>query len=165
MEKKRGKSKVFAMIAMAIALIAIVHTSYHFYTYGFGKTSGFAAADTNLTNQSSPQQKISFFFIAAEWLIFGAVLVGSRNHKSRGSIKEIKSLVLSKKNSSSHSKTDLDILYDLLKEKKELDISEIAAAFDVTKEVAFEWCKMLEESNLAEIEYSSMGKATIKIPD
>lgn len=61
------------------------------------------------------------------------------------------------------SNTDLDALYSILKEHKHLKIIDIAKTFKISKERAFEWAKILEESNLAMVEYPAFSEPLIEI--
>lgn len=63
------------------------------------------------------------------------------------------------------SKTDLDRLYDILKEKKILKIKNIERVFNVDAHVALEWCKVLENANLAAIDYPRFGKQILTLAE
>lgn len=60
--------------------------------------------------------------------------------------------------------TPIDELYEHLK-KDDLKISAIMERFNLEKEQALEWCKILVKSNLAEIKYSFLGEPIIKLLD
>ncbi|MDD5192459.1 MAG: hypothetical protein PHH54_01425 [Candidatus Nanoarchaeia archaeon] len=61
------------------------------------------------------------------------------------------------------SSTSLDALYDILREKKIMRVEDIAAHFNVSKELVMEWGKILEAGELATINNPRIGKPTIKI--
>lgn len=61
------------------------------------------------------------------------------------------------------SSTSLDALYDLLQEKKIMRVEDIAAHFNVSKELVIEWGKILEAGELATISNPRIGKPVIKI--
>ncbi|MDP3026965.1 MAG: hypothetical protein Q8N63_04605 [Nanoarchaeota archaeon] len=61
------------------------------------------------------------------------------------------------------SGTPLDKLYDLLQEKKIMSVEDIAAYFNVSKELVMEWGKILEAGELATISNPRLGKAVIRI--
>ena len=64
------------------------------------------------------------------------------------------------------SKTDIDTLYTILKEKKKIRIPTVAKAFKVDDDIAMEWCRILEIGDLAEIEYPGfIGEPSVKILD
>lgn len=62
------------------------------------------------------------------------------------------------KNSTKKSRTDLDMLYEILKKKKKINIVDIEDVFKVSPKVAFGWAKILENGDLAVIEYPRFGK-------
>ncbi len=56
------------------------------------------------------------------------------------------------------NETDLDILYQALKKRKKIALSKIARSFKINKDVAMEWCKILESGELATIDYPGFGE-------
>lgn len=62
----------------------------------------------------------------------------------------------------SKSGTDMDVLYLILEEKGELNISMISELFKVNKEKALGWCKILEEHNLAHLAYPAFSEPILK---
>ena len=63
----------------------------------------------------------------------------------------------------SKSETSLDVLYNLLKDKKRLNIKTIAKLFGITKEKAIEWAKILENYELVTIEYPTFNDPEVRI--
>src|SRR3989338_8015179 len=61
------------------------------------------------------------------------------------------------------SSTLLDKFYNLLQEKKIMRVEDIAAYFNVSKELVMEWGKILEAGELATISNPRLGKPIIKI--
>jgi len=61
-------------------------------------------------------------------------------------------------NGTKKSQTDLDMVYEILKKRKRIDIVDIEEVFKVSPEVAFGWAKILENGDLAVIEYPRFGK-------
>lgn len=59
------------------------------------------------------------------------------------------------------SKTDLDILYEMLKREKEISIDDIGKIFNVSAGVSLEWSKVLEDGDLATIDYPRFGKPVL----
>lgn len=81
-----------------------------------------------------------------------------------------KRVILSKKDyiakdGNRRSRTDLDILYGILKIKKAINIDDIARTFKVSPEIALGWSKVLETGDLAEIDYPRFGNPVLKIPE
>jgi hypothetical protein len=65
----------------------------------------------------------------------------------------------------SYNTTDLDVLYETLKKEKKISVSKIAKTFKIANDIAFEWCKILESGDLAEIVYPGFGEPLIKIKE
>ena len=63
----------------------------------------------------------------------------------------------------SRTKTDLDTLFAIVQEKKELKISSIAKLFRIDDDLAMEWAKILEAGDLVTIEYPGFGGSIVRI--
>ncbi len=63
------------------------------------------------------------------------------------------------------SRTDLDVLYEILQTKKEVNMEFIKEVFKITPKVALSWSKILEDGNLAEINYPRFGDPILRIID
>lgn len=167
MKNRGGKVSGFSLVIGILSVLVIGHTLAHLHFYGLNGISGFSFANTDKTAEIAPQKSpfinFSMIFVIGEWLVLFVMIVSGRIIKKKNSTSEIKKIIAEKKEFSSSSKTDLDVLYDILKHQKKLGISEVASAFNVTKDVATEWAKMLEDSNLAEIEYSNIGEPVVRV--
>lgn len=162
---KRGNA--FRIIAIVVLVIALAHTIVHAVIYGtgvqgFGESgvSGLAIGDTSTEDikLGLPQfSSKSGTILMGEWLVFIAALITTlviskaSNHKEIIQV-DIKSIPRGK------SKTDLDVLYDLLKEKGKLKLSSITSIFKIPESKAIEWTKILESGNLAEMNYPRIGE-------
>lgn len=60
-----------------------------------------------------------------------------------------------------HSKTDLDALYTILKNKKEISVKSVANLFKIPQDLAMEWARILESGDLVTIEYPGFGSPRI----
>jgi len=115
---------------------------------------------------------ISIVFLIQVFLIFiiGIMLfVGlfSKKSKKNKSERVLKNKPKNKKKQKLRVKkekgeTDLDAFNRLLKEKKQLKVKDLAEAFKVDKYKIIEWGKILEENNLAVIEYPTFSGPYIK---
>lgn len=61
------------------------------------------------------------------------------------------------------SQTDLDILYEILKREKWVTLDNIEKVFNVNSEIALDWSKVLENGNLAIIDYPRFGKPVLRL--
>lgn len=60
-------------------------------------------------------------------------------------------------------KTDLDTLYEILKRKGEIAVDDIGKVFGVSSEIALEWSRVLENGDLAIIDYPRFGKPVLRL--
>lgn len=79
-----------------------------------------------------------------------------------------KKVMLSKKNyipisKNKRARTDLDILYEMLKRKGELDMEDVVRTFKVSPEIVLGWFKVLENGDLAEIDYPRFGHPVLTL--
>jgi len=153
MDKKKREVIVVSVIILALSFINI-------YFYEKKTFSGLAIGDTF---------KIDFSGIAfiIQWvlIVLLVVVIIFRNFKKEkeedvtidyGKIEQ-------ERNSQKLGQTDIDLLYDLLKEKNHLNISTLAKIFDVKKEIILEWCKILEDHNLVIINYPAIAEPEVRI--
>ncbi len=64
---------------------------------------------------------------------------------------------------SKRSHTDLDILYQMLKKKGEINMQDIESAFNINSDIALGWSKILESGDLAELDYPRFGKPVLRL--
>ena len=108
-----------------------------------------------------PLQLISQIVLIAEvvFIVFGVILAGKQKKEPEivkvQELKEQKAKVLYQIN------TDLDRLYEALKQKKKIKISEIASTYKVSNDIALEWCKTLELGKLAALSYPRFSEPTL----
>lgn len=170
-EKKGGKREVVAAFYIILFLIVLVHTYYNIYGLSIPKISqagisGNAIFGDLLKKTEDIAQK-NRMIIAAEWLIliilsiYFLIKTNKTFEKERKIENIIAKININPQIKKSRSKTDLDVLYDLLKKNKLLTIKAISKYFKVSSEVAMNWCKILEEGDLAEIDYPAIGEPRI----
>src|SRR3989344_2120591 len=110
---------------------------------------------------------LSVIAFVTQWLILIIVIVISYSkflkHKKEEHIRVSYEQV--KERTAGRSKTDLDVLYDILKDKKVLTLSTIAKIFKIQKEKALEWAKILENYGLGQIEYPAFSEPEIRITE
>ncbi|MFH1291253.1 MAG: hypothetical protein ABIH79_01725 [archaeon] len=102
-------------------------------------------------------------FIAFQFLLLLVIVISFfiivRKLKSKKKL--LKNDFINKK--STKSRTDLDTLYEILKHKKEIDIGDIGKVFKVNPEIALEWSKILENGDLAMIDYPGFGRPVLRL--
>ncbi|MFA5174460.1 MAG: hypothetical protein WC438_04740 [Candidatus Pacearchaeota archaeon] len=155
---------LFFRVFFVISLIFLLNLVSYVYKYGDikGGFTGFSVKST-VYNAYSGLPYISKMFLIVQWTILILLLlsVAFKDNRLKNQDKEVLSLNLKRK--SGANKTDLDTLYEVLKDKKKLRVSTIAKAFNVDPEIALEWGKILESGSLAIIDYPGFGEPVIKI--
>jgi len=117
----------------------------------------------NLINSKNLQgiSRTAKIFFIAQWSIIILMLLTAKvkDRTTKVESKEIKEIHIK----NNKQKTDLDLLYNLLLKKTQIKISVISKAFNIKKEIAMEWCKILESGDLAIIDYPMFGGPIIRI--
>lgn len=159
-----GRTILFVLITLGI-----IHSALHFSLFGFGINpesrgvlSGLAVGSISTDEIISDYPSLSPLsrrILIAEWVILIIAALGTlgnflRNHMQA----KHENIEIKKEELKGRSKTDLDSLYNLLKEKKQLKISVISKIFEISEETAIEWAKIFESGNLAVINYPRMGE-------
>lgn len=109
---------------------------------------------------SSVNQRV---FILAQVLLLIVIVVAGlfvlgRFKKTEKLVKQ--NYIVESDNRRSH--TDLDVLYNVLKSKGEIDLRSVETMFKISPEVALGWAKILESGDLAEINYPRFGKPVLR---
>jgi hypothetical protein len=107
---------------------------------------------------------LSVIIFIGQWILLLAIVLFSYTrflkHKKEGEVKEVP---YQESLTKERSGTELDSLYELLKNKKKLSVDTIAKTFSVSKEKAIEWAKILENSELVTIEYPAFNDPEVRI--
>ncbi len=168
---KRGNILAKIIVSLLL-LIAIVHFTFQITVFGTGISGvyekgisglsiGRFSIDEKFRNTFQPISPISKILLITEWsmlIIWFIILLTKKKMEDKSEI-----VTLSKKYKTTPTSTDLDILYNILKEKKHLKLSTISRLFDINKEIALNWCKMLESGNLATLNYPKIGVPEITL--
>jgi hypothetical protein len=163
----KGDRPSLAKLLVALGLFMFAEFAYFIYSsISASKSSltGFSVNDT-LNNLSMNFLNMSIYlklFIMLQWIavIFIAIVFVKRS-RDKNNI-EINTVFRVEKPNTIY-KTDLDTLYNLLKEKKQIGISSIAKSYGVSKEVAMEWARILESGNLADLDYPGFGEPYLRL--
>lgn len=149
---------------------AVIHTGAQLALYGTGikaldekGLSGFAITREEIKNNYSQTSSVSKLIIIGEWalliILIVISLIGERAHIKKQHV------VLQLKRTKEKSKTDIDLLYDLLKEKKKIGLGVIADTFKIGEETATEWAKILEDAGLASVHYPRFGETEVRLKE
>lgn len=164
--KKENKPffKKAVLIVMFVILLNLGTFAMLYKNDFAGGISGMAIKQSvkNAYDETSPISKI---FLLSQWALLILFLITSfvRDRVLLKSNEKINGIELTK--AQKGTQTDLDTLYETLKMKKELGISNIAKTFKVNKEIAMGWAKTLESSKLAIIDYPGIGSPVLKLAE
>ncbi len=172
----KNQKRLFKISLSLLLLILIIHNVFHFSFFGTGISgfyekgiSGFSIGKLSIGEEIKTKYRsvspLSITILLAEWslLILAVFFAFLRNRvELKKEIAAIKSPGDYKKTNKS---TDLDALYNLLKEKKHLRLSSIAEKFKIEKELALEWAKTLESASLVYIDYPRFGDPEIYLEE
>ncbi|MEK6895226.1 MAG: hypothetical protein AABX48_01780 [Nanoarchaeota archaeon] len=181
---KRGTVLILILV---FSLIVILHTVLQIVVYvkgvPFVYNHGFP--QFSIKNVVIGQQflanhpywyNISGYILSGEWFLLSGFLFfyiyAGRNGKNKiklikddNKFKDVRPHLSVEKYRKGKYSTDLDALYEMIKEKKNLKIDDIAQAFGVSQELAKSWCYTLEGGHLATVYSPRMGEQWIKIDD
>ena len=149
-------------------VIAIFHTVSHILFYGTGVSGAIKSGisglsigglliDDTIKQRYSGYSKGSLLILAMEWVFLAMISVSAFIRHKQEMHEDIKNNFNIQRYKAG-TKTDLDVLHDILKEKKHLRISTIAKIFNVKKEIAMNWARTFEAANIATIEYPRVGE-------
>ncbi len=165
MTKHNQKKQVIKLVVSLLTIAVIAHTFYSFYsTNNFTLTgiSGKAISE----DLDEPNSKISFkhrWVLAGEWLFIISILVMSLI-RAKMEIHPVEQAVFTKlKSPRGIAQTDLDLMYELTKEKKAVKINALSNYFKVDDKTIIEWARILEEANLVSLNYPAVGEPQIVI--
>ena len=128
--------------------------------------SGMVAVEFTEMPESFKNFNISTIAFIAQWvLLLIIVLVAYARHLSHKKEEDVKISYNSIKQQKTKSGTDLDVFYNILKQKKKLRINVIAKIFKISKEKALDWAKILENQDLAMIEYPAFNDPEVRIKE
>lgn len=185
-EKELSKYKIIYLVLFLIssALAVFSYLSADFLSFGIALATAILSIIAYIIIVMM-KKKIEFFGYVLIWavsLIFSVLSVLKKNFLSMGILVivmiaiSILSIFFVKKTAKDKiinavrvfarekkgTETDIDSLYGLLKELKKIKISEIAMAFGIDLKKAEDWCKILEEHELASFYYPPFGEAELR---
>jgi len=158
MAKKRG-------FTLAIVILLITLPSTYFLLDL--NSSNIAISGMAIRDLTSKVRGVSLSVIifALQWIILAiiAIIIYIRFVKNKKKEKRKLNISPEKKERKLYSETDLDTLYKLLKEKESLSTGTIGKIFQIPKDKALEWAKILENNKLVTIEYPAFSDPEIII--
>ena len=166
------KKRLLNIILSFLIVVSLFHIVYHFAVFGTGFSSFYEKGISGLAVSKFPLGEelrenyqstslISKLTIAAEWSLVVVIILYIFIKNKAEMKKEVSEIKTPQKYRKTEKSTELDLFYNILKEKKHLRLSTVAKIFKVSKDIALEWAKTLEYGNLATIEYPRVGDPEI----
>jgi hypothetical protein len=158
---KRGRtlfSRVF-IISMCILFLNVILIFIRNFRSG-----GVALTGKSITSVISNAFSMSLFLkiaLVVQVVFLVGILLYTLSYDKKLRTAE-SAIIMSRMRKSGPNETDLDVLYEALKKHGELSLSSIAISFKINKDVAMEWCKILESGDLAVIDYPGFGEPSIR---
>ena len=162
MEEEKYKVKKGKLILSIIFLVFLLNLFIFIKSQREGKS---LISGMFLDNLQIPfDLNLSIVAFVAQWvvLILIVLIAYSRFLKHRKE-EESKQVGITMPQNLSKSETEIDVLYRILQEKKSLSVGTIAKTFGITKEKAIEWAKILEDNDLATVEYPAFNDPQVEI--
>jgi hypothetical protein len=155
---------IFLKVFSIVIVIILLNFVYMIYKNGgiSQVTTGFSVKETIIGSYSSLSFQSKLFMIS-EWVFLFLLLIYAVYWDKRMLIKKNDLIDLHIQRNVDKNKTDLDTLYEIIKEKKELPISTISKSFNITKDIAMEWCKILESGELVSLSYPGFSEPLVRI--
>ncbi len=167
MEKKRNGPKTLKFIALIMLLAVITHTGYSIYnrnspSFQVGLSGNIITEDLDKVAEVNLKTEDKIILIS-EWLLVISLIAISviKERIEIGVADQI--TITSKKTHLGISKTDLDLMYELINEKKEIKVMALVKYFGVDSSTILEWGRVLEEANLIKVRYPTIGDPILSI--
>lgn len=160
--------RVLRVLLPVVVLVAVLHLVFHFSVWGTGipgfaegGISGLAVGKSGVGEEATGVFSLSVSFsqilIVIEWVFIFMALIfvyigGKANYK-----KEIVDLKSLKENKEGGRNTEIDVLYEILRERKRIGFFAIGQAFDVEEEMVRVWADTLSNGGMAMVDYPRTG--------
>ncbi len=163
-----SKKAAVTIAIFLVLLIGVVHGFLHSVLFGTGIPGFYQSGSPSFnifgsTLLENYNQKYFFYSLPSKitlifelslliFFLFMLTVLNKNDGKDEKYLMDLKEKYLKEKHT-----TDLDILYNILKEKKRLEIGKIPKLFAITKLDAENWSEILESGNLAVIHAPKIG--------
>lgn len=159
---------IVGVVVVFIIAVLLVLTGNGYYLYNkFGSyvaditaKSPFRVAEelfNLLPNKNKIYVLVQLLFL---FVFFVLGLTKTVKHKNRPKLKKS---AFNHKKFSNEAQTDLDILYNALVSKKEIPIPDICELFKINRDLALDWCKTLENADLAIVDYPNFNPPILRL--
>jgi len=152
---------------MLMGLFVLVFSSVNLFLYFNKGEKSYSVLSGNIIQwQVISGMNISLIAFITQWIILLLIVFFSYNKFLKEKKDEdVKEIGISSVTEIGNLETELDVLYKLLKEKRRLSIGAVAKAFNIKKEKALEWARILEDYEIVTIEYPAFNDPEIEIKE
>ena len=161
------KREAFFLLSVLLVLFGYI---FFFLSQGFPSIyQGFNKANSNLVGNVISDFKVPYLNIdltliifisqgiVLGFIIFVVIMRAMKKTKQKSEGINLGNISLKK----TKAQTDLDIFYNIIKEKKKINIAVIAKYFNIGEEKALEWAKILENEEMVTIDYPFLNNPEI----
>ncbi|MBS3165595.1 hypothetical protein J4444_00590 [Candidatus Woesearchaeota archaeon] len=149
LKKSLSEIIIFGAISMAGLIIEIIFFVQSTWGYNF-KTG---------TKYETSTKKVSFLKNYLKKIHFPKLSIPKAESQ-----KQVESKKVSKNDINLGAyETEIDAVYRLVKEKKNIPLQDIVSKFKVTEAIVQEWVRILEEHKLVIVHYPTFGSPTLKL--
>ncbi|MFH1307520.1 MAG: hypothetical protein ABIH72_01580 [archaeon] len=152
-----GEKRGFVIVIGIVILLAVINI--FLYLTGAFSFTGLAIGED--FEGALDFSKIAFI---AQWLIILLIVYFAYvRHLKKTKTEKIQISYSSLEKRKGKAGTDIDLLYSLLKDGKKLRVSVVAEIFNIDRERALEWMRILEDHNLALINYPAFSEPEVEL--
>lgn len=165
----KEEKPVFFRVFLIVFLLFLVSTGLYAHKLGvrFSFSNGLTGNSIKdvIVNAKDSLSPLSKGLIIAEWilLLLALFIVYFKDKGVKRNTNELTGVDFEK--IQKHATTDIDTLYEILKQTKKIRISTIEKRFKISKELAMEWAGILESSNLGMIDYPGFGEPVLTLKE
>ena len=155
-----NKKRDFLIMIIAAVILAFVNIAVYYNDLKLS-ASGMAISDS-LGIVAKPGFSQAAFII--QWVLILNIIIFALVKYAKSNKEEDLSINYdSIKIKLGKSDTDIDLLYSVLKNEKKLKLAAISKIFNISKDKALEWGKILENYNLASLNYPAFSEPILEI--
>ncbi|MFH1500834.1 MAG: hypothetical protein ABIE22_02710 [archaeon] len=155
MKRKRG------FIIAALVIILIVLANAFLIKSNFFSFTGFAIGEGTSFETTMDLSKIMF---VVQWIVILLIVYFAYlRHLKKAKTEKIEISYDDLKGKVGRGGTDIDLLYQLLKDGKKFRASVVMKIFSISRDQALEWMRILEDHDLARINYPAFAEPEIEL--
>ena len=157
--------KKISVLLMGLFVLVFSSVNLYFY-FNKGKNSYNAISGMITGNELVGSLNVSLMAFILQWVILIIIVLFSyAKFVQKKKKDEVLEAEIPRVTTSGDLETEIDILYRLIKEKRRLTLTAITNAFNINKDKALEWARILEDHDLVMIEYPAFSDPEVEIKE